>query len=115
MDVVLAIFVFMFFTVLSIKLAAKLLDVDSPGAGLCVLATILSAVVSAVLIVFSGAGVIAAVVSFFVTGAVYTFVFGVNAIVGFVLAGVSMAVQMAFIIAAVMVLGFSLGGLEQLV
>lgn len=98
----------LFFTVLTIKLAAKLLGLESPGAGVCVLATILSAVISGILLAFVGDGFLAFVVSLFVTGGVYTLVFGVNTVVGFVLAFVAMVIQFASMF-AMTILGLSVG------
>ncbi|GAL04760.1 hypothetical protein JCM19237_4126 [Photobacterium aphoticum] len=111
MDVVLLILVLLGFTVLSIKLAAHFLDVDSPGVVRCVFATVLAVIISSVLSVLIGTGGPSMVVSFFVTAVMYTLVFSVNTIVGFVLAAVATGIQVAFFFVA-LALGLSVVGLN---
>lgn len=111
MDVVLLILVLLGFTVLSIKVAAHFLDVDSPGVVRCVFATVLATIISVVLSVLIGTGGPSMVVSFFVTALMYTLVFSVNTIVGFVLAAAAMGIQLAFYL-AVLGLGLSVVGLN---
>ena len=86
------------FSVLSIKVAAHLLNVDIPGLIKSLFAVTVSLGLSAVSAYYIGDMMMASFVAIAISSAIFTVVFSVNTIVGFTLAVTNVVVQLGFIV-----------------
>ncbi|GAL03725.1 hypothetical protein GCM10007086_34630 [Photobacterium aphoticum] len=86
------------FSVISIKVAARLLNVDIPGLIKSLFAVTVSLGLSVAAAYFIGDMVMASFVAIAISSAIFTVVFSVNTIVGFTLAVTNVIVQLGFIV-----------------
>ncbi|WP_160061459.1 hypothetical protein [Psychromonas sp. L1A2] len=110
MDIIIILFLFamlFFFTAIPIKIGAHILKIEGATIGVCFIAVVLSIIASILVALFIGEGIFPSVIAFIITGIFFSWLFKTNTVTGFVLAGISIGVQLlfTFIIAG---LGFAL-------
>ncbi|MGF1689353.1 hypothetical protein L4C36_22280 [Photobacterium japonica] len=98
------------FSVISIKVAARILDIAIPSVIKSLFAVTVSLGVSAVLAYYIGDFFLASFAAILISGVIFTLVFSVNTIVGFMLAFTNVIVQIGLIVIGA-TLGFAISAL----
>ena len=107
MDILIILTLFFAFTIVPVKVSANILKIDGATLGTCFFAVILSIVANAMAIGFIGEGFFPSIVALIITGFFFAWLFNTNTVTGFILAAISIGVQLviALIVAG---LGFAL-------
>ncbi|WP_137297909.1 hypothetical protein [Psychromonas sp. SP041] len=92
--ILIAFFVLFIFTAIPIKISANILNIEGATIGVCIIAVILSIIASILATLFIGEGVFPSVIAFIITGIFFSWLFKTNTVTGFVLAGISIGVQL---------------------
>lgn len=105
MTVIMILFGALIFATVCVKVTAGFFDIDNAGFGTCLFAVILSSVATIILSVFFGEGFFIYFIALLISGFIYSLLFSVNALVGFVVAFVSLIIQ---VISSTFLIGFGL-------
>lgn len=97
MDILILLVLLLTFTVIPIKVGANILKIDDASLGSCFFAVILSVIANAITVGFIGEGFFPGFVAVILTAFFFAWNFNINTVTGFVLATISMGVQLAII------------------
>ncbi|PKF63003.1 hypothetical protein CW745_06140 [Psychromonas sp. psych-6C06] len=109
MEVLIAISLLFLFTVVPVKVGANILKIEGATLGVCFIGVLLSIVANVLATAFIGEGFFPSVVALLITGFFFSVLFKTNTVTGFVLATISVGVQLGLAMAAVG-LGFAFLG-----
>lgn len=100
MEILMIIILFFTFTIIPVKVGANILKIDGATLGVCFFAVILSIVANGLATGFIGEGLFPSFIALIITGFFFSWLFNTNTVTGFVLAAISIGVQLGIILVA---------------
>jgi len=109
MEILLVFIILFVFTVIPIKIGTNILKIEGATLGVCFVAVILSIIANVLAAILIGEGFFPSFVAFLITAVFFSWLFKTNTATGFVLAAISIGVQIGIVLIAAG-LGFALAG-----
>ncbi|GLS90101.1 hypothetical protein GCM10007916_11680 [Psychromonas marina] len=101
MDILIVVVILFVFTVVPVKVGANILKIEGATLGICFVAVLLSVLANALATGFIGEGFFPSFVALIITGFFFSGLFKTNTVTGFVLAAISVGVQIGVAMIAV--------------